>query len=57
MDLKGVSLMELPLFAAAGIAWHFRSTYFTRSASFQFINVPKIVQIALKFLYNFVDDF
>jgi len=41
--MKGVSLTELPVFASAGLAWHFRSTYFVRSASFQFINAPKIV--------------
>jgi hypothetical protein len=57
VDMKDVGLTELPVIAFANIAWHMRSVYFARNASLHFIHVPKIVQLVVKYVYTFVDEF
>lgn len=36
---------------------HLKETNFVRSASLHFTNVPKMAEIATRFIYTFLDDF
>ena len=57
IDVKGLSLWEMPIKSGGRIAMHLKETNFVRGATLHFTNVPKVAEIAARFLYNFLDDF
>lgn len=57
IDVRDLSIWEMPIKAAAGIALHMRKTVFVRGASVHFTNAPNMAVVALRFVYNFLDDF
>ena len=57
IDIKNLSFWEMPIKSGGKIAKHLTKTNFVRGATLHFTNVPKVAEIASRFLYTFLDDF
>lgn len=57
IDIKGLSIWEMPFSDAGMIAVHLKETNFVRAATLHFTNVPRIAEMLAKIIYNFIDDF
>lgn len=56
VDIANISLVETPVTKFAAIATHIRDGYFVRSRSLNFVNVPYLIRMASKFIYNFLNE-
>ena len=55
--MRGVALSEIPIVNLARVALHTTTFYKHRSSATLGVGVNWIVRAAVKFLYNFCDDF
>lgn len=56
VDMGNISLAETPITKFATIATHMRNGYFVRSHTLSFVHVPFLIQMASKFIYNFLNE-
>lgn len=57
IDIRGLSMWEMPIAQGGMVAVHLNKINFARSATLHFTNVPKMAELAARFIYNFLDEF